>query len=126
MKKNYENWTTKMMESWKNLEGTKTAELFSRDVEYYETLDSSPCNSFDEVIALWDIVPSNQSDIDYRFDVLSCDETNGIINWQMHRTLKTETGEHRQYIDGIFQIKLNNENKCCYFKQWRFTTEAKQ
>lgn len=24
-------------------------------------------------------------------------------------------------IDGIFQISLNKEGKCTYFKQWRFT-----
>ena len=35
--KNYELWLNKFMESWKNLEGIKTTELFSKDVKYYET-----------------------------------------------------------------------------------------
>lgn len=26
-----------------------------------------------------------------------------------------------QDIDGIFQISLDEEGKCTYFKQWRFT-----
>lgn len=31
---------------------------------------------------------------------------------------KTNT---QQEIDGIFQISLNKEGKCTFFKQWRFT-----
>lgn len=27
----------------------------------------------------------------------------------------------KQEIDGIFQLSLNEEGKCIYFKQWRFT-----
>lgn len=123
MKKAYENWTKKMMESWKNLEGAKTANLFSKDVEYYETLDTAPCKTFQEVVDLWKIVPENQSKIEYNFSVIACDENCGIINWIMNRTISTSSGEVNQYIDGIFQIKLDSEQKCCYFKQWRFTKE---
>lgn len=34
--------------------------------------------------------------------------------------IMTKTNE-TQEIDGIFQISLNDEGKCTYFKQWRFT-----
>lgn len=27
----------------------------------------------------------------------------------------------RQEIDGIFQVSVNKDIKCTYFKQWRFT-----
>lgn len=27
----------------------------------------------------------------------------------------------KQEIDGIFQISLDKDGKCSYFKQWRFT-----
>ncbi len=42
-----------------------------------------------------------------------------IINFKMIRNL-TLTNE-KQEIDGIFQISLNQDNLCNYFKQWRFT-----
>ena len=121
MRKKYKEWTTLMMESWKKLEGAKTANLFSEDVEYYETLDAPPCDSFATVKKLWEVVPENQSDISYKFEIISADEDCGIINWIMNRTFKTEGSILHQYIDGIFQIKINDEGKCCYFKQWRFT-----
>ena len=44
-----------------------------------------------------------------------------IVNFQMTRTM-TSTGA-RQEIDGIFQISLNEDLKCTFFKQWRFTRE---
>lgn len=121
MKNKYQEWTTLMMESWRKLEGAKTADLFSEDVEYYETLDAPPCDSFTAVKRLWEVVPENQSNISYKFEVISTNDDCGIINWIMHRTFKTETSVLHQYIDGIFQIKLNENGKCCYFKQWRFT-----
>lgn len=121
MKKNYIKWITSMMESWKKLEGAKTAELFSYDVKYYETLDAPPCNSFDEVIRLWEIVPENQRNIEYDFDLIAVSDDCAIVNWTMHRRMKIESAWIKQYIDGIFQIKLDDAGKCCYFKQWRFT-----
>lgn len=121
MKSKYDKWVSAMMESWKNLEGSKTAYLFSEDVEYYEALDTPPCSPFNNIVKLWEVVPSNQSDIQYRFEIIASDEKCGVVNWVMHRKLKTDGSVIQQYIDGIFQIKLNAYGKCCYFKQWRFT-----
>lgn len=115
----YEYWTKDFMESWKNLDWRKTLELLSKDVKYYENPIDDPCANFDEVVALWNVVADNQKDIDYKFKIISYNNELCIINWQMTRTMtKTNT---KQEIDGIFQVSLNDENKCTYFKQWRFT-----
>lgn len=125
MNTNYFEWTTSMMESWKKLEGAKTSELFSKDVEYYETLDAPPCRDFNDVVKLWEVVPENQSDIKYEFNIIATGEDCAIINWKMTRKFKTQTETLNQYIDGIFQIKLDAMGKCCFFKQWRFTKVEK-
>ena len=115
----YDNWTKEFMESWKSLDWRKTLELLAKDVQYYENPIDAPCANFDEVVKLWDVVAENQKDIEYKYQIISYDETVCIINWQMTRTMtKTNT---KQEIDGIFQISLNEEGKCNYFKQWRFT-----
>lgn len=121
MKKKYEIWTNSMMSSWKNLEGSRTAELFSKNVEYYETLDAPPCNTWEDVVKLWEIVPKNQSNIKYEFNIICADDSCAVINWIMRRNLHMADKVVHQYIDGVFQIKLDNNGKCCYFKQWRFT-----
>jgi len=121
MRNAYEIWVTKMMESWKNLEGRNTAYLFSSDVEYYEALDAPPCTTWEDVADLWIVVPENQRDIDYSFEIICADENCAIVNWKMKRLFISDLKTISQVIDGIFQIKLNNEEKCTFFKQWRFT-----
>ena len=115
----YEKWTKEFMESWKNLDWKRTLETLDKNVKYFENPIDKPCANFDEVINLWNVVADNQKDISYKFEIVSFNEDICIINWQMTRTMtKTDT---KQEIDGIFQISLNDEGKCTYFKQWRFT-----
>ena len=117
--KMYDEWTYNFMESWKNLDWRRTLELLSKKVEYYENPIDAPCATFDEVISLWNVVADNQKDINYKYEIVAYNENVCIINWQMTRTMTKNNTE--QEIDGIFQISLNEEEKCTYFKQWRFT-----
>lgn len=119
MKEIYQKWTTEFMESWKNLDWKKTLETLDKNVEYYENPLDKPCANFEEVTNLWNVVADNQKDIDYDFQIIAYDENSCIINWQMTRTM-TNTNT-RQEIDGIFQVSVNKDIKCTYFKQWRFT-----
>lgn len=119
MTNKYIVWCNKFMESWKNLEGTKTTELFSKDVKYFENPIDRACESFEDIEKLWAIVPSNQKDIIYDYNILISDESLAIVNFRMTRTMIEENKS--QEIDGIFQISLNNNGLCNCFKQWRFT-----
>lgn len=119
MKEKYEIWTKRFMDSWKNLDWESTLETLDKNVEYYENPIDNPCKDFNEVTNLWNVVADNQKDIDYKFELVCYDETYAIINWQMTRTM-TQTNT-KQEIDGIFQVSINEEGKCTYFKQWRFT-----
>lgn len=118
-KVDYEKWTKGFMDSWKKLDWKRTLETLSKDVKYYENPIDKPCSSFEEVTNLWSVVADNQKDIEYKFEILTCNEETCIINWQMTRTM-TE-GNIKQEIDGIFQISLDKDGKCTYFKQWRFS-----
>lgn len=119
MKEKYENWTKEFMESWKELDWKRTLETLDKKVKYYENPIDEPCKSFEEVTNLWNVVEKNQKNIKYKYEIISFDENVCIINWQMTRTM-TKTNENQE-IDGIFQISLNDDGKCTYFKQWRFT-----
>lgn len=119
MLEKYDTWTKEFMESWKLLDWRKTLALLSEDVKYYENPIDAPCKNFEEVTNLWNVVEENQKDIDYKYKIISFNEETCIINWQMTRTM-TKTGV-KQEIDGIFQVSVNDEGKCTYFKQWRFT-----
>lgn len=119
LKEKYEKWTKEFMESWKALDWKRMLETLDENVKYYENPIDEPCRNFEEVTNLWNVVADNQKDICYEFQIVSYDENICIINWQMTRTMtKNNT---KQEIDGIFQISLNKDGKCTFFKQWRFT-----
>lgn len=119
LRKKYEKWTKEFMESWKQLDWKRTLKTLDENVEYYENPIDEPCSNFEGVINLWNVVADNQKDITYKFDIISYNEKTCIINWQMTRTM-TATNT-KQEIDGIFQVSVNDDGKCTYFKQWRFT-----
>ena len=98
MKEKYDIWTKEFMESWKQLDWRRTLQTLSKNVKYYENPIDEPCKNFEEVVNLWNVVEENQKDINCKYKIISFDEN-----------------------VGIFQISLNEEGKCTYFKQWRFT-----
>lgn len=118
-KERYEEWAKEFMESWKALDWKRTLNTLNEKVEYYENPIDKPCNNFEEVINLWNVVSDNQKDIDYKYEIVAFNERTCIINWQMTRTMTK--GNIKQEIDGIFQVSLDADGKCTFFKQWRFT-----
>ena len=119
--KNYREFITRFMDSWKNLEGAKTCDLMADVLEYFENPIDKPLTTKSQVVPLWAIVPDNQFNITYSGDILFEDEESCIYHFMMQRTMKTTN--KIQNIDGVFQIKLNDDNLLTYFKQWRFTKE---
>ena len=120
--KDYNKFLIDFMDSWKNLEGEKTCELLADNLEYYENPIDKPLTTKEQVKPLWAIVPENQSNISYKGKILFEDNEHCIYHFQMQRTMLS-TGKI-QNIDGIFEIKLDENNLLTYFKQWRFTKES--
>lgn len=121
MTKDYNKWMKGFMDSWMNLEGEKTIEWLAPNVKYYESPDGEPCTDLKEVAALWAIVPQNQKNISYSYEILCSDSHVCIYNWRMKRVLITAEKEYHQSIDGIFEVSLDEMGKCILFKQWRHT-----
>lgn len=119
--KNYNKFLKEFMDSWKNLYGEKTCELMADNLEYFENPIDKPLTSKEEVKPLWAIVPENQKDITYSGNILFQNNESCIYHFKMTRTM-IKTGKI-QNIDGVFEIKLNEDNLLTYFKQWRFTKE---
>ena len=119
--KNYNKFLKAFMDSWKNLDGEKTCELMADNLEYFENPIDKPLIRKEEVKPLWAIVPENQKDITYSGNILFQNNESCIYNFTMTRTI-IKTGKI-QNIDGVFEIKLNEDNLLTYFKQWRFTKE---
>ncbi len=118
----FTEWFNKFGEAWTERDPHKIANLFSKDVEYYESVFDSPCESLDRFMELWNVVPNNQKDIIFKFEVIATKDDLAVANWKVSRTLLPTN--QKQMIDGIFVIKLNDEGRCKYFKQWRSVKEV--
>ena len=81
----------------------------------YENLIDLPWETFSKVVNLWNIVADNQKFLSYDYEIICYDKNYCIINWKMKRIITKQNVS--QEIDGIFQISLNNESKCIFFKQ---------
>jgi hypothetical protein len=117
MNEKFNNWLNKLIKAWVTLNPEEAANLFSKDVKYYESTLKSPCENWSQVFDLWKVIPANQKDVILNFNILSITGNLCIANWRAERVLLPDNV--RQKIDGIFVFKLNDEGLCNYFKQWR-------
>ncbi|MFA4946333.1 MAG: nuclear transport factor 2 family protein [Candidatus Micrarchaeia archaeon] len=115
-KTEFEEWFKQLGNAWCARDPEKAASLFSKNVEYYESVFEPPCN-WDKVLELWLAVPKNQKDITYDFEIISTAGNLAVCNWKVSRTMLPDNKLQR--INGIFIIRLNQAGLCDYFKQWR-------
>ena len=118
----FADWLERFGKAWSDLDADTASRLFSNDVEYYESSLRDPCKSWDEVRDLWSVVPNNQKDVSFKYQIIASLGNLCVANWQVTRTLLPQLS--RQSIDGIFVIKLNEKGLCNYFKQWRTSEES--
>ncbi|MBI2662871.1 nuclear transport factor 2 family protein [Candidatus Woesearchaeota archaeon] len=113
----FTDWFKKLGKAWSERDPHQAVNLFSKDVEYYESVFDSSCDSLDKVLELWKVIPTNQKDVTFDFDIIATKNNLAVANWRVTRTLLPMN--KKQIIDGIFVIKLNDEGRCNYLKQWR-------
>lgn len=116
-KAEFEAWLKKHGKAWSGRNPEEAASLFSKDCRYYESVFEEPCKSWDGILKLWLVVPKNQKNVTFDFEIIAVSDELGIANWRVTRTL-LPSGE-KQLIDGIYKISLNEQGLCNYFKQWR-------
>ena len=113
--KRFNEWFIRLGEAWSERNPQKAASLFSKDVEYYESVFDKPCASWNEVYELWKVVPESQKDVTFEHELIAVNDNLAVANWKVTRT--TIPANQKQKFDGVFVIKLNSEGLRNYFKQ---------
>lgn len=104
---NYYNWCLNLKENWKAKNVQRVMELFDQKAEYYET-PTTKINTMQEIQQMWEEIESQNTD-NIEFNILCQNRECCIVNFILK--------DDRSY-DMIYQVKLNNENKCIFLKQW--------
>lgn len=116
-KKKFKEWLEKFGKAWIDRNPNKISPLFEKKLEYFESALEKPVTTLNSVLDLWKLVPDNQDNIQFSFEIVAINGDVCVANRKVsRRLLKTNTN---QTIDGIFVIKLNENKKCIYFKQRR-------
>lgn len=104
---NLEKWCNDLLSFWKNKEVEKIIDLFDENVEYYET-PNMLVENIGAIKTMWEeIYVQDTSNIELK---ILCQNNNKIIaNYILHDKVS---------YDMIYEIELNENNKCVYFKQW--------
>jgi len=103
---NYQIWCQNLLDFWQQKEITKIVGLFSEDVIYYE--EPNHQISYNDLEEVWTEI-KNQDTTNLQFKILVEENNKCVANF----LLKGE-----KTYDMIYEIELNEENMCRYFKQW--------
>jgi hypothetical protein len=110
----YYIWLTAIKKSWEEKNFDVLSDVLADDLEYFESPFGPPLTSKNVVVEQWKKDLAAQSDIEFTYQVLAAWEFHCIANWSVHFVRDGKV----VYLDGIFYFKLNEENKCKFFKQW--------
>ncbi|MEF3691827.1 MAG: nuclear transport factor 2 family protein [Candidatus Moraniibacteriota bacterium] len=103
-------WLFQFTTAWKNHDADKVLELFSNDVEYWET-PFERLDDFGKLKSEWRNIIYQKS-IDIKCDIFSNDGDKYVIKWSLKYLDKNNKIKK---FGGVYLIKLNANNKCNYF-----------
>lgn len=104
-------WIDKFIQWWKNQNIESVLDLFTNNVEYWETPFIKMSN-FDELRNEWEYI-KNQENIEIKCDIFSNENDKYTIKWEL-KYLNKITGIN-EYFKWVYLLRLNLENKCDYF-----------
>lgn len=112
--KNYILWLNNLKSIWTNKDTRSLNEILSDNIEYFEKPFEKPFTTKSSIIDKWEQDLQNQEEIAFDYEIIHQDEKQCVTNWKASFTI----GIEKYNYNGIFLIKLDDENRCIFFKQW--------
>lgn len=105
---NFINWLSDLKENWIRKDIKSILDLFDLNVKYYES-PFEKLNTLNDIKIAWEEI-YNQNIESIEYNILGYKEQSVVANY----ILNTDS----EIVDMVYEIELNNDNKCVYFKQW--------
>lgn len=93
-----------------------SADLFSKDAEYYESPFAIPMVGQEAIYQYWEQGARNLKDKTAEFQILAIDGNRGLARWQA--TFAQVASGDRIALDCIFLIEFDERQKCRVFREW--------
>ena len=102
----YNKWCEELLDNWRQENIDEILNLFDKNVEYYET----PVLQIDNknIRKIWEEI-KEQNTNNIMFNIICENDKCCIVNFIL---------EDKVTYDMIYQIKINEKNKCIFLKQW--------
>lgn len=115
------NWIYKMGQAWIEKNPAAIPPLFANEFKYYEDPFTKPITNKKALLILWQDVPDSQNNINFDFEILS--EKDNLVIAHFHASFIHIKNNSKAELDGIFYVKLNQNNLATEFKWWWNTKE---
>lgn len=115
MHEEFVGWLDKLREAWESKNPELASEICEENLLWYEAPFDDPLRTKAEVLKEWQSVLDHK-DIHLEYEVLNINEDFGIAKFSAKFT-RISSGE-KVDMRGIFQVFLNENEKCVEFHQW--------
>lgn len=103
------DWLDKLKKFWLKKEVDNATNLFKKTIYYQETPFMEPYTTFNQIKQEWQYI-KDQNIKNIEFKILAIDNNVLISEWLFESDIMT--------LDGIYEIKFNDNLECIYFKSW--------
>lgn len=121
-KQTFTNWLDRYERAWETGDSAAAADLFTDDALYYETPFDEPFAGRAAIRDYWADVPRLQTDISFKYEILSIQEQVGIARWWAD--FQRIGSGNRVKLDGIMIVTLAANGRCRLFQEWWHKEES--
>lgn len=119
-----DDWLRKYGQAWEERAPQMAVQLFAQDCRYFETPFSEPQIGRDGVLKYWQAVPDGQTNIAFRYRVLSVQSRTVIAHWSASFT-RVASGVQVK-LDGMFVLDFDDDGLCRTLREWWHRDETPQ
>lgn len=111
-----EAWLVEYGVAWKTKDAAAVAKLFAQDALYLETPYADPFRGREGISEYWTRVTADQSEIDFRADVVGVVDDIGIARWSA--TFSSISNDVRVELNGVFLLEFDQRKLCSALHEW--------